>query len=200
MKSKMITNDCIKIITGGIGSGKSYVCNKLKKCGFKIYDCDQHAKRLMLESQTIRDGLIALIGNDAYFDDGHLNKAAVAEFLLRDKKNNQAINAIVHPIVAQDFLLSGMSWMESAIYFESHFGKRFTFERRPIVICVTAPLEVRILRIMKRDCISHIKAEEWITRQMSQEEKCSLSDFIIDNNGDETFLQQQIEKLMMDIK
>ncbi|MDO5446515.1 MAG: dephospho-CoA kinase [Prevotellaceae bacterium] len=174
----------IKIITGGIGSGKSYVCEKLRKRGIEVYDCDAAAKRIMREDPDVRQQLINLIGEEAYTGN-ELNKAAVAKFLLQSEYNTQAINAIVHPAVAADFLASDYEWMESAIYYEADFGnvlKQVSSEPiSPYVICVSAPTKVRIRRIMKRDNITEEKALEWINKQIPQEEKERRSDFVIHN-------------------
>ena len=109
-------------ITGGIGSGKSYVCRLLAQRGISIYDCDSAAKRLMSTSEQLRQQLTSLIGPDAYVD-GTLNKAAVAAFLLQSQAHAHAIDAIVHPAVANDFEQSGCQWMECAILYESGFDK-----------------------------------------------------------------------------
>ena len=186
----------IKVITGGIGSGKSFVCNLLKERGIKVYDCDSNAKRLMVESEEIRQRLTALIGGDAYVD-GRLNKAAIAAFLLKSEENNKAINDAVHPVVISDFIASDCDWMESAIYFEAGINRRLS--RKPYVVCVSAPLEVRTQRVMSRDHISRAKAEEWIQCQMAQEEKESGSDFTIVNDGCRD-LEEQISCLLSDIQ
>ena len=164
-------------IAGGIGSGKSYVCQRLKAFGIKVYDCDSAAKRLMRESADLRRQLTELIGPDTYRN-GQLNKTAVAQFLLANESNNAAVNSIVHPAVFRDFEASGMQWMESAIMYES--GIYRLVDR---VIVVTAPLEVRIARIMQRDGISREKALEWIQRQLPQEEVIRRADIEIVNDG-----------------
>ena len=109
-------------ITGGIGSGKSYVCQLLKERGIDIYDCDSAAKRLMRTSEQLKARLRALVGDDVYID-GRLNKPLLAQFLLASDNNKQAVNAIVHPAVADDFIASGMEWMECAILYESGFDR-----------------------------------------------------------------------------
>lgn len=185
-------------ITGGIGSGKSYVCRLLAERGIQVYDCDSAAKRLMRESAELRTRLTDLIGPDTYQrgsdPQGHdcwmLNKAAVAKFLLASEQNTHAIDAIVHPAVFRDFEESGLQWMESAILFESGINR--LVDR---VIVVTAPLEVRISRIMQRDGISREKALEWIGRQWPQEEVCRRADFQIVNDGCAD-LEQQIESII----
>lgn len=176
-------------ITGGIGSGKSYVCKLLEQHGIKVYDCDQAAKRLIRTSPDIRRKLTALIGPETYRD-GALNKAAVAQFLLESEENARAIDAIVHPAVFRDFQESGMQWMESAILFESGINK--LVDR---VVVVTAPEEVRIQRVMQRDGISRQKVKEWLQRQWPQEEVRRRADYEIINDGHHD-LNEQIETLL----
>lgn len=185
-------------ITGGIGSGKSYVCRLLAERGITVYDCDSAAKRLMHTSPILRQQLTNLIGPETYQpvnrgtgkDEWQLNKAAVAQFLLASEENAHAIDAIVHPAVFRDFEESGLQWMESAILFES--GINQLVDR---VIVVTAPEEVRIRRIMQRDGISREKAMEWIGRQWPQEEVRRRADFEIINNGTAN-LNQQINLIL----
>lgn len=164
-------------ITGGIGSGKSYICQRLKTRGIEVYDCDSAAKRLIRTSDSIRRQLTQLIGEDTYIGDS-LNKVAVARFLLASERNAQAIDHIVHPAVFQDFMDSGMQWMESAILYESGINK--LVDR---VIVVTAPLEIRIQRVMQRDGITRENVEQWMQRQWSQEEIRKQADYEIVNDG-----------------
>lgn len=177
-------------ITGGIGSGKSYVCNLLQQQGYAVYDCDSAAKRLINTSPEIRQGLTKLIGPNTYLDDGRLNKGAVAEFLLASEDNAHAIDHIVHPAVFDDFVKSGMEWMESAIIFES--GIYRLVDR---VIVVTAPEEVRIQRVMQRDGISREKVKEWMGRQLPQEVVRLLANFEIVNDG-QTDLNKQLNNII----
>lgn len=169
-------------ITGGIGSGKSYVCKLLAQRGIEVYDCDAAAKRLIRTSPCLRQQLKALIGS--------LDKAAISRFLLASEENQQAVNAIVHPAVFQDFEESGMMWMESAILFESGADK--LVDR---VVVVTAPEEVRIQRVMQRDGITREKALQWIARQWPQEQVKARADFEIINDG-QADLNSQIERLL----
>jgi dephospho-CoA kinase len=169
-------------ITGGIGSGKSYVCKLLAQRGIDVYDCDAAAKRLIRTSPRLRQQLKALIGS--------LDKADISRFLLASEENQQAVNAIVHPAVFQDFEESNMQWMESAILFESGADK--LVDR---VIVVTAPEEVRIQRIMQRDDITREKALQWIARQWPQEQVKPRADFEIVNDG-QLDLNSQIEELL----
>ena len=204
-------------ITGGIGSGKSYICRLLEQRGYTVYDCDSAAKRLIRSSPFIRRRLTALIGPETYFKetgDGSqetgvrsqesgdrsqesgdyiLNKKAVAEFLLKSEDNARAIDRIVHPAVFRDFIESGMEWMESAIIYES--GIHRLVDR---VIVVTAPEELRIQRVMARDEISREKVLEWMSRQLPQEEVRQRADFEIVNDG-LADLNQQLDDIIKEI-
>ena len=180
-------------ITGGIGSGKSYVCQRLIARGYEVYDCDSAAKRLMRTSPEIRQQLTALIGPETYIDNT-LNKKKVAEFLLVSEDNAKAVDAIVHPAVFCDFEASGMKWMESAILYES--GAYRLVDK---TIVVTAPEEVRIQRVMQRDSISREKVLEWMARQMPQEEVRRRANFEIVNDG-EANIEQQLNKILRNMK
>ena len=164
-------------IAGGIGSGKSYVARRLAQRGIIVYDCDAAAKRLM-RSEAIQQQLQALIGCKP-------DKQALTQFLLASQENASAINAIVHPAVFADFEESGYEWLESGIMYES--GANRYVDR---VVVVTAPEEVRIERIMRRDGIDREKALQWIARQWPQERVRQLADFEIVNDGEQDIDEQ----------
>ena len=177
-------------ITGGIGSGKSYVCKRLASMGIDVYDCDSAAKRIIRTSPAIREALTRLIGPDTYSIDGQLNKAAVASFLLASESNAHAIDAIVHPAVAADFRQSNKEWMECAILYESGFDRLVDK-----IVLVYAPDEVRIQRVMQRDGISRNKVLEWMGRQWPQDEVRKRADYEIINDGTQN-LNTQLEELL----
>ena len=166
-------------ITGGIGSGKSYVCKLLADRGVKVYDCDAAAKRIMATDTALQANLNAVVGEEVFID-GILQKPILAKFLLASEANKQAVNDVVHPAVAADFIASNYTWLESAILFDAKFNERINFD---YIVCVIAPEDVRIERIAKRDGISHEQALQWIKRQMPQEEMAQKSNFIIINDG-----------------
>jgi dephospho-CoA kinase len=169
-------------ITGGIGSGKSYVCKRLQaKYDIEVYDCDAAAKRLIRTSPDLQQQIIQLVGS--------LDKAAMSRFLLASEANQQAMNAIVHPAVFRDFQESGMQWMESAILFESGADKLVDKS-----VVVTAPREVRIQRVMQRDDITREKTLQWMNRQWSQDEVVAHADYEIVNDGIAD-IDKQIEQL-----
>lgn len=180
-------------ITGGIGSGKSFVSNLLRVRGIDVFDCDSAAKMLMRSSEELKANLKEAIGEEAYFEDGRLNKAYISRFLLASEHNSSIINGIVHPAVAKAFEESGKQWMECAILFESGFDKLVDK-----VVCVVSPLETRINRVMLRDNIEREQALEWISKQMPQEEIIMKSDSCIYNDESHD-ITEQIENLISQI-
>lgn len=187
-------------VTGGIGSGKSFVCKLLNKRGINIYDCDVAAKRIMRTDEGIRQRLMKLIYDGDYqqhaeaWQGSRIPKADIAAFLMASEENTNAINSIIHPAVARDFLDSGCEWMECAILYESGFNAHV--DR---VIAVTAPFETRVARIMARDGISRNAAEEWIAKQLPQEVVAKRADYIIVNDGIED-LERQIDDILQQVK
>ena len=167
-------------ITGGIGSGKSYVCRILEKQGIRVYDCDAEAKRLMRTDAELQAGLKQLVGEEVYSADGILQKPVLAQFILTSEANKQAVNDVVHPAVARDFEQSDCEWMESAILFDSGFDRRTQVDK---VVCGSAHVAVRLQRILQRDHISQEKAQQWIDAVMPQEELIARSDYEIVNDG-----------------
>ena len=179
-------------ITGGIGSGKSYVCRLFRERRIEVFDCDASAKRCVLKP-AVRDRLVRLIGPDAYVD-GRYNKTEVAKFLLASEANKLALNAIIHPAVIEDFMSSGLQWMECAILYEANLQDYVDG-----VVAVAAPEEVRIRRIMQRDGITEQKAREWLAAQMPQQEVLRRADYSICNDGVQP-LEPQIEEILRSIQ
>ena len=143
-------------ITGGIGSGKSVVSRLLRALDIPVYDCDTQAKRLTLCSPLIRERLTALLGEEAYCDNGQrLNKPLIADFLFHSAGNAQKLNSIIHPVVRDDFLRwAGQkkaqhypaAGIESAILYESGF-----YDLASEIWQVEASEPVRTGRIVSRD-------------------------------------------------
>lgn len=168
-------------LTGGIGSGKTTVLKMFQNYGISCYIADIEAKRLMNTSDIIRVRLIEEFGEDSYTETG-LNRNFLAEIVFNDPEKLKRINSIVHPEVHRDFIEFVKSAKgdyviyESAILFES---KRET--SCDAVITVTAPIELRIERIIKRDGISKSDILLRMNNQLPEEIKVKKSDYVIEN-------------------
>ena len=195
----MNNNRLIKIgVTGGIGSGKSFLSSMLKERGIPVFDSDTEAKKLMLTDVFIISSLKSLLGEDVYTG-GKLNKPLLASYIFSSADNAAKINSIVHPRVKKAFL----SWaderfsggdrvvaIESAILFESGFS-----DVVDKIVTVDDPIDVRVSRVMSRDSTTRDKVMERINSQMGDDEKISKSDFIIENDGRKP-LNEQIDVML----
>ena len=138
-------------LTGGIGSGKSYIAQALAQRGFRVYDCDREAKRIIAEDKNVQAAIIDLLGEEA-FTKGVYNTAYVAQRVFAEPELLQGLNAIIHPAVKADILSFVHSFtpslliIESAILFESGLDQLCDK-----IVVVTAPEETRIARTIARD-------------------------------------------------
>ena len=170
-------------LTGGIGSGKTTVAHIFKSLGVPVYNSDKEAKSLMQSSEVIKQELIQLLGEDCYTADGQLNRSFIASKVFEDAVLLEKINAIVHPKVATHF----EQWFskqntpyiikEVAILFETKSQYLFDF-----IITVTAPVEIRIQRVMERDQKTKKEVQAIIDKQLPDSEKIIQSNFVINNS------------------
>lgn len=177
-------------ITGGIGSGKTFICRLFEALGIPVYNADEEAKKLMNTDVRIKEKLIAQFGAATY-KDGLLDRAFLASMVFSDKDKLELLNSIVHPIVIQEAKdwaerqTTRYSVKEAALLFESGSYKELDY-----TILVTAPMDIRIQRVIKRDGATEQQVRERINKQMSDEEKLQLADFVIVNDGITPLLPQ----------
>lgn len=173
-------------LTGGIGSGKSTVAKMFRDLGVPVYDSDSEAKQLMVTSAKIKDAVTDLLGKGAY-QKNVLDRSFVAEKVFNDPELLQKLNAIVHPAVKEHFLewARGQSApyviQETALIFEN--GSQDQYDR---TILVTAPLEMRLERVMKRDGVGPQAVLDRMKNQMDDSEKIDMAHFSIENLDLET--------------
>ena len=185
-------------ITGGIGAGKSLVAEIIKAMGYPVYNSDERAKELTESNPKIKEGLIHLFGEEIY-QNGTLNKFALAQAIFSDESLREKVNALIHPIVREDFNLwalaqnNSLVFNESAILFETGSFKNFD-----AIILVYAPKELRIKRIMKRDNCSENEVLKRMNSQFSDEEKYQLTEFRV-LNDEQTPLLVQVEKIILNV-
>jgi dephospho-CoA kinase len=178
-------------ITGGIGSGKSTVCHIFSTLGIPIYYADERAKWLMTHDLDLIKGIKTLFGEEAYLKDGSLNRKLISAQAFGQPALLAQLNALVHPAVGKD----GLKWQaeqsspytlkEAALMYES--GSHKTLDK---IIVVTAPLELRIARVMARDQVEREAVEKRIAQQMPEEEKIKRADYLIHNDGEHSLVQQ----------
>ena len=180
-------------LTGGIGTGKSVVAKVFATLGIPVFNADEEAKRIMQSSLEIKAKLIQQFGSSIYNEFG-LQKEKLAAIVFNDPYQLQLLNAIVHPVTiqaAKDWAAKQTSpyvIKEAALIFESGSAEGL-FK----VIGVTAPLSLRIHRVMQRDGISKEQVEARMRNQISDTIKMRLCDFVIHNNNQQMVIPQVIE-------
>ena len=179
-------------LTGGIGVGKTFVSEIFQKMGYSVFLADLHAKKCIHESDDLKNEIKKKFGNEIY-QKGVLQKNRLADIVFNDTKKLQELNNLVHPFVQRYFEAwcknqqSKFVIKEAAILFESEAHKGLDG-----VICVSAPFQKRIERVMKRDNCTKEDVIKRIENQMPQEKKEKLSDFVILNNDKKELLPQII--------
>jgi len=186
-------------ITGGIGSGKSFVANIIEKMGYPVYYSDVRSKELTNAHPVIRQGLIDLVGEKVYFE-GELDKKILASAIFSNDEMRLKVNQLIHPIVRQDFedwakaQTSDLIFNEAAILFETEAYRNFD-----ATILIYAPIELRLKRVLKRDIITREEVLARIKNQMNDEEKLKMSPYSILNDGESPLLKQ-IEEIIESLK
>ncbi|MES2381949.1 MAG: dephospho-CoA kinase [Bacteroidota bacterium] len=184
-------------ITGSIGSGKTIVATIFKELGVPVYNADERAKYLMVSNQAIISRVSELFGAESYDVKGDLNRAHIANLAFNNKELLTQLNQTVHPVVFADFdnwvleqRTQNHSYIlkEAALMFETD-----SYKGLEKFIVVTAPLELRISRTVKRDNITKEQVEARMNNQWSQEEKLSKAHFEIKNDEAHSLIQQVVE-------
>lgn len=181
-------------ITGGIGSGKTTVCQVFETLGISVYYADAETKKLYLNNLELKAKMIESFGLQVYKDDA-LNRDYLSQIVFNSKEKLNALNSIVHPYVFAHYEAwcdahknDKYTLKEAAIMFESGSYKHLHY-----IIGVSAPVEVRIARIIRRDGLSRDDIQKRIQKQMPTEELIKRCDFIIENDGDKSIVEQVIK-------
>jgi dephospho-CoA kinase len=191
-------------ITGGMGAGKSNICNIFGQLGISIYDADSRAKWIMNNVKDLKQSIIDNFGWDAYTRKDDLNREYLAKVVFNNTEKLELLNSIVHPAVKQDYEQWTLehkdepySLKEAALLFETD-----SYKSLHKVIVVTSPIETRIERIIKRD---HVKREDILKRIQSQttdRQRMSKADWVIYNDGVRSLIEQtmDVHNTILDIR
>lgn len=179
-------------ITGGIGAGKTILSKFFSVLGVPGYNADDRAKWLMVNDSALRNLISDTFGEYSFTIDGQLNRSYLAKSVFSDTGKTELINSMIHPAVKMDFTRwaaqqnSPYVLKEAALLFET--GSYRDLDK---TILVSAPLEIRIARVMERDPQrDQDQIHEIIARQLPEEEKKKLADYVIDNKGNKLVIPQ----------
>ena len=172
-------------ITGSIGAGKSTVAGIFKVLGVPVFDADATAKNILNTDSVLREQIAAAFGSETY-KNGLLDRKYLATLVFNNPNQLAKLNALVHPATIEAANIWAKHWeeqgcpyilKEAALLFEAGTNVGLDF-----IIGVTAPVEMRIARVMERD---HVTREEVLKRmqhQLDDTEKMKRCNFVIDNN------------------
>ncbi|WP_303675995.1 dephospho-CoA kinase, partial [uncultured Muribaculum sp.] len=183
-------------ITGGIGSGKSVISDILRAMGHKVYDCDTRAKALMDTDESIKDDLINLISIDAVRSDRTIDRKLLSEIVFNDPDALSRLNSIVHKAVRADLRRwrdtssDKTVWVETAILYASRLDREVDE-----VWEVTAPTELRVQCVMKRNSMSREQVLARISSQSTTAAQLHPLTKTIVNDGVEPVLPQILSLL-----
>lgn len=177
-------------LTGGIGSGKTTVAKIFEVLGVPVYYADDASKKLMNQDDDLKKALVKHFGEDTYID-GNLNRAYISSIVFNNPEKLALLNSIVHPATIRD----AADWMrkqkapytikEAALMFES--GSHAQLDK---VIGVQAPVAMRILRVMQRDNVTREDVLKRLDKQMDENIKMRLCDYVINNDEQELLIPQ----------
>lgn len=183
-------------LTGGIGCGKSTVCNAFADLGVPIIDTDLLARELVAPNQPALHELVEHFGNDILTVDGHLNRTQLANIVFNDSTQRKTLEAILHPRIRKRVetlkrqLKTAYCIVVIPLLFETQQQDQYDH-----VIVVDCDVSQQIARTHARDGRSEDEIRKIIATQVSRDERRSLADSIIDNNQKESQLKQQVLKL-----
>jgi len=196
-------------LTGGIASGKSTVCKRLKQRGFLVIDADQVAHHLICQGSPFFELIVESFGQKILDEKGDISRKKLGDLVFNDPSRLQQLNSLMHPEVIREILKelhklerlnpTGKVVVDASLMIESEFHKHFKH-----LIVVSCRLDQQVNRLMRRSQLSETVARQRIGLQMSLEKKLPLATAVIDNSGrlEETYLQvdQLVEKLEKNLK
>jgi len=179
-------------LTGGIGSGKSYIAKVFEALDIPVFYADNEAKKILNESQIIINVSEVLQTNIIDPATGLANRKKIASIVFNDPEKLKLLNQIIHPAVEQNFIIWCANHAqkkyvikEAAILFESG-----SYKKLDGVICVVSPLELRLKRLAVRDNESEAEILKRINNQWSDEQRIALSNWVINNDEQSPVLSQ----------
>ena len=181
-------------LTGGIGSGKSTVAKLFETMGCAIYNSDEKAKELYFNT-SVKAQVIGLLGNESYLSDDEINKDYISKKVFSDTQLLHQLNKIIHPAVKEDFTNFQSKFSpetiiikETALLFETGIYKELDYS-----ILVTAPVFVKIARVIKRSNVTKEDVEKRMLTQWTDKRKSPLATFIIVNDNNQALIPQVLQ-------
>lgn len=204
----MIQNNCKVIgITGGIASGKSTVSNIIKKRGYGLIDADKIAREVVNPGKPAYIKILEEFGETVLLEDRNINRKVLGNIIFNNSKAREKLNNITHPYIFQSIKTNletiskgeDLIFLDIPLLFEQfNLWKKYDIVFDEILL-VYVDEKTQIERLVNRDNISIEEALTKIKSQLPMDEKIKKSSKIIDNSGDIKYLNEQIEKLLLEL-
>ncbi|UCD33748.1 MAG: dephospho-CoA kinase, partial [Desulfobacterales bacterium] len=185
---KTSASNIIKVaVTGGAGSGKTSVCNQLKKLGAHVISSDAIAREAVAKNSPAYKNIVNYFGKKVLLNDGELNRQMLRRIIINNDTDRSALEKIMHPEITKKMMLKvtqakqagdPIVFLEIPLLFELGMEDQFD-----AVIMISTELKLRIKRLMGRDNVTHNEAETLINVQMPDEVKVACAQFVLTNNG-----------------
>lgn len=186
-------------VTGGAGSGKTTVCNRLKELGVKVISSDALAKEAVAQGSLAHEKIVNYFGKKVLLNDGNLNRQELRSIIINDDVARLALERFIHPEISRLMHLriaqaeqdgDPVLLVEVPLLFELGMAEQFD-----VVIVVSADHELRVKRLMDRDNVSRDEAEDLINVQMPQAEKVERAEFVLANDCSKDQLIRSVDLL-----
>ncbi len=190
-------------LTGGIGAGKSTVADLLAERGAVIVDADEVARAVVEPGQPALAKLVDRFGTGILDTDARLDRAALAKLAFVDDESRRDLEAITHPAINEEFGRrvadapgDSIVVLDVPLLAESEQARKRPYQT---VIVVEAPREVRLARLEARG-VDRPDAEARMGAQVDDEERRKLATYVVDNAGDRSSLEPQIDEVWADLQ
>ena len=191
-------------ITGGIVSGKSTASNRMADWGAYVFDADKEAKNILIENKKVYQQIIDQFSPDIINPDNTINQKKLAKIAFSNRKNQMALNSILHPYV---FHLIDKKYakiknkkdisifvVDAALIFETGLDKQLDY-----VVLVSAEFDLRMSRTIKRRSLSYKEIKRRMDLQLPEKTKIKMADFVINNNHDKNELMKKVDEIYKEI-
>ncbi len=178
-------------LTGGSGAGKSTAAAEFEKAGYKRIDADAIAREIVMPGEKAYSEILEIFGLDFLRPDGHIDRKALGKAVFSDPEKLETLNRITHrEIIAK---MTGEAEGEKNVVYDAPLLNTFGVPCDK-TLYVTAPIEIRIARIMQRDAVSEAMARQRIQAQSSEEDYKKSADAVIENGSDENALKMAVQQ------
>ena len=185
-------------LTGGIGSGKSTVARALADRGAVVLDADAIVKDLQQPGRPVFEAMVERWGPGIVADDETLERQAVADIVFNDAAELRALEDMIHPKVREEMTnrITELSTTDSIVVQDVPLLEKVMGERRfgASVLVVDCPIEIAVERLIEHRGFDRVDAEARVAAQISREERLEMADFVVDNSGDLSDLEAEIDR------